>query len=149
MPEATTPAPARDIRVLWRWLIPLAVLVVALFVFVFWSVLFVKHAALRDYGRYAIECRQPKGAVSQYTSFQSRGGKPAGGWFRFEVFDVDAPEKPVLSADHLAETRWMPSPSELAHLPARIRWRIAAVDPEGIERDADETSAWLDTAPKH
>lgn len=130
-------------RTLWRWAVPAGIALLAVFVFVVWSVLFVSHGPIEPRGRYAIECRQPKGALAQYTHFEARGGKPAGGWFHFQVFDVSAPDKAVLDADHLGETKWVPPPSELAKLPARIRWRIAAVDAKGTELDADEAQAWI------
>lgn len=139
---------ARDVRTLWRWTVPVALALLAVFVFVVWSVVFVARGPLsagegEPRGRYAIECRHPRGALAQYTAFEARGGKPAGGWFHFQVFDAAAPGTPLLDADHLGETKWIPPAAELAKLPARIRWRIAAVDEHGVELDADEAEAWI------
>ncbi|MBI5365078.1 MAG: hypothetical protein HZA53_18015 [Planctomycetes bacterium] len=94
-------------------------------------------------GPYALDCTSPKGAVARYGEFRARGAKPAGGWFRFEVFDAAKPEDApaVLTGDRKAEPVWTPTQPELLALPERIRWRVSAVSADALVLDSKECAA--------
>lgn len=142
---ADTEAPARSSAALWRWFAPVLGVMALVFGFVLWTVLHNADSKTHARGPFAMECREPQGEVAQWSSFVARGAKPRDGWYRFEVRDASAPanEKALLVHDKAPETKWTPTPAELERLPAKIRWRIAAIGSDGVERDADEVTASL------
>lgn len=147
MPQAATSTDTEraSSAALWRWFAPILGGAALVFAFVLYSVLHHSSTKTHARGPFALECREPVDDVAQWVDFRARGAKPSNGWYRFEVRDASAPvdSKPLLVHDKSGETKWTPTQAELERLPAKIRWRVAAIDAEGIERDADETTAWL------
>lgn len=125
----------------WRWIVGGGALIAT--AFIVRSVVFDERAKTDRPGPYAIECFAPKGVVARIAEFRGRGAKPAGGWFRFEVFDATkAPDAPaVLVGDHRLETVWTPTQAELLLVPEHVRWRLSAVSADEKVLDSKECEA--------
>lgn len=135
---------APDPRTLRKWALPIGIGMLLVFAFVFYSVLTYKARRNPVLHKYGLECLTPTGAMNDYVGFEARGAKPPGGWYAYEIRDAKAPADavPLLALPKLGETRWTPSPKEIATLPNEIVWRIRAFDAEGVEVDRAEARAW-------
>lgn len=130
------------LRLVPRWLGPLAAAAALLLAWLGWSLRTPEEAPREIRMGASIALEAPLEGGADLAEFRWSYELASGGWFTLVVRD---PSKPALESElarkaNLTEPRWRPTPAEVAGWPQEIAWEVLAHDGTGrVEASAQHT----------